>query len=83
MTDNLKHINSRAFANLGDGHIAYIRQLRSEDINAIFPTAPQMERGMKLWALLGADGSPIMLSDSRDAIVANAVENELTPVSVH
>ncbi|WP_321345573.1 DUF1150 domain-containing protein [Breoghania sp.] len=83
MTDNLKHINSEAFANLGDGHIAYIRQLRSEDINAIFPTAPQMERGLKLWALLGADGSPIMLSDSRDAIVANAVENELTPVSVH
>ncbi|WP_321499790.1 DUF1150 domain-containing protein [Breoghania sp.] len=83
MTDNLKHINSRTFAHLGDGHIAYIRQLRSEDINAIFPAAPQMERGLKLWALLGADGSPIMLSDSREAIVANAVENELTPVSVH
>ena len=83
MTENLKNMHEEAFAHLGDGHIAYIRQMRSEDINELFPTAPQMAEGMKLWALLGADGSPIMLSDSRDAIVANAVENELTPVSVH
>ncbi|MDJ0930942.1 DUF1150 domain-containing protein [Breoghania sp.] len=83
MTDNLKTMHEEAFAQLGDGHVAYIRQLRSEDVNHLFPTAPQMAGGLKLWALLGADGSPIMLSDSRDAILANAVENELTPVSVH
>ena len=30
-----------------------------------------------LFALLGDDGSPIMLTDSRDAAIANAWEHEL------
>lgn len=83
MTDTDKIMQSDAFAHLGDGVIAYVRQMRSEDINAVFPSAPQMAEGLELWALIGADGSPIMLSDSREAVVANAMENELTPVSVH
>jgi hypothetical protein len=38
---------------------------------------------MELWALLGADGTPIMLSDSREAVVLNAHENDLETVSLH
>lgn len=83
MQTDPKIMQADAFATLGDGTIAYIREMQSEDINALFPAAPQMAEGLTLWALLGADGSPIMLSDSRDAVVANALENELTPVSVH
>jgi hypothetical protein len=33
--------------------------------------------------LLGADGVPIVLTDSRDAALANALQNELQTVSVH
>jgi len=42
-----------------------------------------MRPGLKLFALLGADGTPIMLTDSRDAALANAWQNELQTVSVH
>jgi hypothetical protein len=35
--------------------------------------------GLELWALLAADGSPIMLADSREAVVLNARENDLDP----
>jgi hypothetical protein len=38
---------------------------------------------MRLFALLSADGSPIMLTDSRDAAIANAREHELQTVSLH
>ena len=38
---------------------------------------------MKLWALHSADGRPIMLTDSREAALANAVEADLTPLMVH
>jgi hypothetical protein len=38
---------------------------------------------MTLFALLGADGSPIMLTDSKDAAITNAWENELETVSLH
>jgi hypothetical protein len=42
-----------------------------------------MQPGLKLFALLAADGSPIAVTQSRDAAVANAMEQELEMVSVH
>jgi hypothetical protein len=72
-----------AFLQLGDGKVAYIRRITSDDVRALFPEAPQLAPGLKLWALLSADGTPIMLTDSREAAMANAMEAELTTVSVH
>ncbi|HVB89221.1 MAG TPA: DUF1150 domain-containing protein [Beijerinckiaceae bacterium] len=71
------------FAHLGDGAIAYVRPVLSQDAQRLFPQAPAMRPGLKLFALLGADGTPIMLTDSRDAALANAWQNELQTVSVH
>ena len=45
--------------------------------------APKIAPGLKLFALHAADGTPIMLTDSREAAVANAWSNELQAVSVH
>jgi hypothetical protein len=72
-----------AFALLGGGLIAYVKPIRSEDVKALFPQAPEIAPGLKLFALHGADGTPIMLADTREAVVANAMQNELQPVSVH
>lgn len=71
------------FERLGDGQIAYIRPLLSDEAQDLFPQAPQLAPGMKLWALLNADGTPILLTDSRAAALANAQEHDLTTVSVH
>ena len=70
-------------AHLGDGEIAYVKSIRSEDVAALFPQAPQIEPGVKLFALHAADGTPIMLTDTREAAVANAWSHELETVSVH
>ncbi len=64
-------------------HIAYVKQIRSEDVPGLFPEAPKIAPGLKLFALHAADGTPIMLTDSREAAVANAWSNELQAVSVH
>ncbi|MBA5777013.1 DUF1150 domain-containing protein [Stappia sp. F7233] len=72
-----------AFQTLGAGHIAYVKAMASEDVNELFPNTPKLRKGMKLWVLLNADGTPIMLADSREAAVANAAENELQTVSLH
>ena len=77
------NISVEALAQLGDGEIAYVRTIRSEDVPAMFPQAPEIEPGLKLFALLAADGTPIMLTDSREAAVASAYSNELEAVSVH
>jgi len=44
---------------------------------------PQLEPDRLLFALHAADGTPIMLTDSREAAIANAWSQELETVSVH
>ena len=76
-------ISAEALADLGGGKIAYIKTIRSEDVPNLFPQAPELQPGMQLFALHAADGTPIMLTDSREAAVANAWSQELETVSVH
>jgi hypothetical protein len=76
-------VSPEALATLGEGHIAYVKQIRSEDVPGLFPQAPKIAPGLKLFALHAADGTPIMLTDSREAAIANAWSNELQAVSVH
>jgi hypothetical protein len=76
-------ISPEALAAMGEGHIAYVKQIRSEDVPHLFPQAPHVAPGLKLFTLHSADGTPIMLTDSREAAVANAWSHELEAVSVH
>ena len=76
-------LTPQEFAHLGDGALAYVKPINSEDVARMFPQAPALRPGVKLFALLGADGSPIMLTDSRDAAIANAWEHQLQTVSLH
>lgn len=78
-----RKMSPQTLASLGAGHVAYVRTFLSEEVNALFPQAPSMEPGQKLWALLSADGTPIVLADTPHAVMANAAENNLTTVSVH
>jgi hypothetical protein len=71
------------FANLGDGMIAYVKAMRSEDVNRIYPEAPQIQPGLTIFALIGADGAPIILADSEEGAIGNARENDLQMVSLH
>jgi hypothetical protein len=76
-------ITQDALAQLGDGRLAYVKPIRSEDVANMFPQAPQIAPGRMLFALHAADGTPIMLTDSREAALASAWSNELEPVSLH
>ena len=78
-----RNISPEALAAIGDGKIAYVKAIRSEDLNTLFPQAPQLAPGLKLFALHAADGTPIMVADSREAALANAWDNELETVSLH
>jgi hypothetical protein len=71
------------FAQLGDGEVAYIKQLDSVAAERLFPALSDAPKGIDLYAVLGADGTPLALTDSRNAAIANAIENDLVPVSVH
>jgi hypothetical protein len=83
VTTHTPEISPEALALLGGGKIAYVKSIRSEDVSSMFPQAPALQPGMQLFALHAADGTPMMLTDSREAAVASAWSQELETVSVH
>lgn len=86
MIDDTKAISPvtvEQLAHLGGGHIAYVKQMPSEEARKLFPQVEGIPSGLQLFALLSADGTPIVLTDSRDAAVANAWEHQLQTVSLH
>jgi len=76
-------LTPEAFAVLGGGEIAYVREISTDEVRGLFPQAPAMAPGTKLYSLHAADGTPIIITDSREAALANAREHELSAVSVH
>jgi hypothetical protein len=76
-------MSAEAFAVFGGSKVAYIRAIRSEDVAFIYPDAPDLEPGLALFALSAADGTAIMITDSREAAVALAAHHQLDTVSVH
>jgi hypothetical protein len=70
-------------AHLGEGVVAYLREIGTDELKGKFPGLPDMQPGTKLWALFAANGQPILLSDARDRALAGAFENDLVPVAIH
>ena len=76
-------MSRKEFKQLGDGEVAYITQLNIDLAQKLFPALRGKLEGIDLYAVLGADGTPLALTDSRTAAIANAIENDLVPLSVH
>ncbi|HZB61448.1 MAG TPA: DUF1150 domain-containing protein [Microvirga sp.] len=70
-------------ASWGLGQMAYVKPMLSDDVSRLFPDAPEIQPGLQLFALLSASGEPILLTDNRDAAVANAWAHDLETVSLH
>ncbi len=71
------------FAHLGDGEVAYIKPLKAGEAERLFPALKGLPKGIDLYAVVGADGTPLTLTDSLSSAVADAIEKDLEPVSVH
>jgi len=91
MTENMEKnttleanaLTEAQFAHLGEGVVAYMREIGAEELMGRFPGIPNLKPGTRLWALFAANGQPILLTDGRAAALAGALENDLTPVSLH
>jgi hypothetical protein len=76
-------ITELELARLGDGQVAYIKAMTSAEARRMFPSIKGLPRGIDLFALHAADGTPIALTDSRQAAVGHAMDGELEIASVH
>ena len=70
-------------AHLGEGTVAYLKEIDSDELRGKFPGMPEIAPGTKLWAVFAANGQPILLTDARASALAGAIQNDLTPVSIH
>lgn len=70
-------------ARLGGGQVAYIKTLSSDEALRMFPAIEDLPLGINLFALHAADGTPIALTDTRQAALSHAMEGELEIASLH
>lgn len=65
--------------------IAYIKPTGAEEARrlGIIPPGIQLPKDVKLYVLHAIDGSVLGYTDGWDSAYGAAVQNELTPVSVH
>ena len=76
-------ISMSDLAKLGGGKIAYIKVLTPDEAKAMFPAIEGLPGGISLYALHAADGTPIALTDSRQAAVGHAMGDELEIAAIH
>ncbi len=76
-------LSQSELANIGTGEVAYIRKMDWSEVSRCFPEAPDIDPDVDLWALFGADGTPILLTDNRSSTFYRAAEDELKTVSLH
>jgi len=71
------------FAALGANRIAYVKAVRTQDIGHLYPGAPVPTFSECIFVLHSADGTPMVLADTRESAVATATSQNLEAVSVH
>ena len=72
-----------AFAAYGANAVAYVRQMRSEEAEFLYPQAPALLPGVTVFVLHAADGTPLSITDSFEDATRDADGHALETVSVH
>ena len=68
-------------ANMGLGEVAYVREVPAQEVERMIGQKIAADPATPLYCLYLADGTPVSVSDSREAAIANAVEHDLAPIN--
>lgn len=83
MTDKRIAMTEGELATLGGGVVAYIKTLTSDEASRMFPTVKGLPEGINLFSLHAADGTPLALTDTKQAAIGHAIDDDLQIASVH
>jgi hypothetical protein len=76
-------MTEKELATLGGGVVAYIKTLTSDEASRMFPAIEGLPQGINLFSLHAADGTPLALTDTRQAAIGHAIDDDLQIASVH
>jgi len=82
-TDNRIVMTEGELATLGGGVVAYIKTLTSDEASRMFPAVKGLPDGINLFSLHAADGTPLALTDTKQAAIGHAIDDDLQIASVH
>jgi hypothetical protein len=83
MTDKRIAMTEGELATLGGGVVAYIKTLTSDEASRMFPAVKGLPEGINLFSLHAADGTPLALTDTKQAAIGHAIDDDLQIASVH
>ncbi|MEE8530851.1 MAG: DUF1150 domain-containing protein [Hyphomicrobium sp.] len=83
MTDKPIAMTEGELATLGGGVVAYIKTLTSDEASRMFPAVKGLPEGINLFSLHAADGTPLALTDTKQAAIGHAIDDDLQIASVH
>jgi hypothetical protein len=83
MNKSFSRISETELARLGGGVLGYVREIEPSQARSLLGQQAEFPAQAKLFALYGADGSPISISGSREAAVSDALSHDLIPASLH
>lgn len=83
VADTAPLMSELELARLGGGEVAYIKILTADDASRMFPMVEGLPRGINLFSLHAADGTPIALTDTLQAAIGHAQEGDLAIAAVH
>ncbi len=75
-------ISRRELARLGGGEVAYIRSMTTDEAMKLY-AVKGLPKGIGVFALHAADGTPIALTDSKQAAIGHAIGDKLEIASLH
>lgn len=76
-------MSDEEFADLGAGEWAYIRALTPTEAQVAFPTLEDLPNDVDLFALLAADGTPLVLTDDEGTAISHAIGDDLELAQLH
>jgi hypothetical protein len=82
-THRRKLITESELATLGGGAVAYIKTLTSDEASRMFPAVEGLPQGINLFSLHAADGTLLALTDTKQAAIGHAIDDDLEIASVH
>lgn len=77
----LRKISEEDFANLGVGSVVFVRSISVADLKDFVPEAASMPDDIQFQMIIGADGTPVLITDNAQAMDDwfNQNEVELLP----
>ena len=76
-------ITELELARLGGGEVAYIKRMSAEEARRLFPQVQGLPRGIEVFSVHAADGTPLAITDTRSAAIDHAHNDKLAVATVH